>query len=248
MNLKSAIDWYKNDRFNSADLHRATGLSERSQRELLKLGILRAVPQSRTAARLFDSHMVKRAALIFPLHEHGNLSLLVSGKIVFANALLESLLFDVIDPWQAYQRKLDKAPHGEKEWGWFSSQEDPLPESGDHHIFLFNRHYVASGMKDAPVVYGHLSDDCTDMAVFSGAVYDELLKPSENVPDWTQNQFHPGRALAGEARKFKSKRASKSDGQAVQQAIASPISTFSVNASLTLRNSLRRLLKMGDSA
>jgi integrase len=71
--------------------------------------------------------MVKRAALIFPLHEHGNLSLLVSGKIIFANSLLESLLFHVIDPWQAYQRKLDNAPHGEREWMRDAMTETGLP-------------------------------------------------------------------------------------------------------------------------
>src|SRR3954454_3120157 len=98
MNLESAIAWYGSGKFNAADMQRATGLSERSQRELLKLGILQPVPQSRTATRLFDSRMLKRAAVIHPLHEHGSFSLQVSGKLIYADLILESLLFDVVDP------------------------------------------------------------------------------------------------------------------------------------------------------
>src|SRR3954468_1969845 len=99
--LESAITWYGSSRFNAAEMQRATCLSERSQRELLKLGILQAVPQSRPANRLFDGRMLKRAPLIYPLYEHGSFSLQVSGKLVYADIILESLLFDVVDPWQA---------------------------------------------------------------------------------------------------------------------------------------------------
>src|SRR5215510_12468207 len=87
MDLESAISWYESDRFNAEDMQRATGLSERSQRELLKLGILQAIPQSRTATRLFNARMLKRASLIYPIHEHGGFSLLVSGKLVYADMI-----------------------------------------------------------------------------------------------------------------------------------------------------------------
>ena len=86
MSLEAAISWYENNHFNAAEMQRATGLSERSQRELLKLGILQAVPQSRTATRLFDARMLKRASLIYPFHEYGGFSLLVSGKLIYADS------------------------------------------------------------------------------------------------------------------------------------------------------------------
>ena len=239
MNSESAIAWYGNGQFSSADMQRATGLSERSQRELLKLGILRTVPQPRTAARLFDGRMLKRAALIYPLHEHGSFSLLVSGKLVYADILLESLLFDVIDPWHAHQRMLEKAPGAEREWRWFASTEDPSPEANDCYISLINRHYVASGIAGSLRVYGHLSEDRTDVVVFRGAVFDQLTEPSERTSAWP-NEFHPRWTLAGEARKFAAKSVGEAEREAVKRAIERPISTFSINASLTLRLAMRR--------
>jgi hypothetical protein len=248
MDLESAIAWYGSNHFNAADMQRATGLSERSQRELLKLGILQPVPQSRTATRLFDGRMLKRAAVIHPLHEHGSFSLQVSGKLVYADIILESLLFDVVDPWQAHRRMADKAPGAEKQWSWFTSNENPIAEPDDYYISLINRHYVASGSAESLRVYGHLTGDRTDVVVYRGAVWDELLKPSGNIPDWSHSEFHPRSALTGSSRLFKSKRASKSERDAVKQALESPISKFSVNASLTLRMAMRRLLKIDGNA
>jgi hypothetical protein len=245
MDLESAIAWYGRGHFNAADMQRATGLSERSQRELLKLGILQAVPQSRTATRLINSRMLKRAALIYPLHEHGSLSLQVSGKLVYANMILESLLFDEIDPWQAYHRMVDKGPEADREWHRLTSSSNPVTEPGDYYIALINRHYVASGSAGSLLVYGHLTEDHTDVVVYRGAVWDELIRPSGKIPDWSDSEFHPRSALTGNSRLFKSKSASKSERDAVKQALDSPISKFSVNASLTLRMAMRRLLRIG---
>src|SRR3954469_21866440 len=100
MKFEDALQWYRQDRFTAEDVTRATGLSERSQRELLKLGIISAVPQAKTKARLLTSHMIKRAAVIAPLNKSG-LSLQVAGKIGVAALMLEDFYFDVIDPWNA---------------------------------------------------------------------------------------------------------------------------------------------------
>ncbi|SED36469.1 hypothetical protein [Bradyrhizobium erythrophlei] len=245
---ESAIVWYGNGRFNAADMRRATGLSERSQRELLKLGILQAVPQSRTATRLFDSRMLKRAALIYPLHEHGGLNLQVSGKLVYANTLLESLLYDSIDPWHAHQRMVDKAPHGEREWNWFSTTEDPGKEPGDFYVSLINRYFIASGFAASQHVYGHLTDDGSDIIVFRDAVWDELIDRSGTVPDGAAGQFHPKSALAGKSRIFKSRTASELERDAIKRVVDSPTSIFSVNASLTLRVALRKLLRISGAS
>jgi len=244
MDLESTISWYESNHFNAADMQRATGLSERSQRELLKLGILHAVPQSRTATRLFDARMLKRASLVYPIHEHGGFSLLVSGKLIYADIILESLLFDVIDPWQAHQKMLAKAPNAEKEWRWFTSSENPATEPGDYYIALINRHYVASGQADSLRVYGHLTEDRSDIIVYRGAVFDELIKPSNKAPDWSHSEFHPRSTLTGKSRIFKFRSANKSEQDAAKRALDNPISKFSVNASLTLRMAMRRLLKI----
>jgi hypothetical protein len=245
MDIESAVSWYASSNFNAADMQRATGLSERSQRELLKLGILQAVPQSRTATRLFDARMLKRASLICPMHEHGGFNLLVSGKLIYADTILESLLFDVIDPWQARQQMLAEAPNGKKEWRWFTSSETAT-EPGDYYIALINRHYVASGRAESLRVYGHLTEDRSDIIVYSGAVWDELIKPSNNVPERSLSEFHPRSALTGASRIFKFKSANNSEQDAARKALDNPISKFSVNASLTLRMAMRRLLKIDE--
>jgi hypothetical protein len=245
MNLEAAVSWYEKSHFNAADMQRATGLSERSQRELLKLGILQAVPQSsRTATRLFDARMLKRASLVHPIHEHGGFSLLVSGKLIYADIFLESLLFDAIDPWHAHQRMLTKAPHHEKEWGWFTSSENPATEPGDYYIALINRHYVASGPGNTLRIYGHLTRDRSDIVVYRGAVFNALIDPSNEPPAWSHSEFQPKSTLIGKSRIFKFKTADQRELVAAKRALENPISKFSVNASLTLRMAMRRLLKI----
>src|SRR4051794_31061974 len=100
MNVEEAATWYRKGAFTAADVTRATGLSERSQRELLKIGVLKAVPQAKTKARLLTSGMVKRAAAVAALSRCG-LSLKVSGQIIYAAVGVEDLLFHVIDPIDA---------------------------------------------------------------------------------------------------------------------------------------------------
>jgi hypothetical protein len=248
MDLESAIAWYGSGHFDAADMQRATGLSERSQRELLKLGILQAVPQSRTATRLFDSRMLKRAALIYPLHVHGSFNLQVSGKLVYADMILEDLLFDTIDPSEAHRRMAEGGPGAEKEWRWLICDGNPIAEPNDYYISLINRYYVASESAGSLRVYGHLTEDRTDIVVYREAVWDELVKPSGKIPEWSKSQFHPRSALTGKSRAFKSKSASKGEREAVKHALDSPISKFSVNASLTLRMAMRRLLKIDEYA
>lgn len=122
----------------------------------------------------------------------------------------------MIDPWQAQQQVLAKAPSAEKEWRWFTSSENPAAEPGDYYIALINRHYVASGQADALRVYGHLTEDRSDLIVYRGAVFEELIKPSNKVPDWARSEFHPKPALTGKSRIFKFKTADKSEQDAAK--------------------------------
>ena len=247
MDIELAITWYRDSQFDAADMQRATGLSERSQRELLKLGILQAVPQLRTATRLFDARMLKRAALIYPLNKHGGFSLQLSGKMIYANSIIESLLFSTIDPWLVYNRTGAKQ-RAEQEWHWLTSNESLTTKPSDYYVAVINGHYVVAGWIDNLVAYGHLTDDKTDIVVYRGAVWDELIQPSGDISEWSDSELHPRSALTGNSRNFKSRNATEAEREAFRQALDSPISKFSVNASLTLRMAMRRLLRFGGAA
>jgi hypothetical protein len=78
------------------------------------------------------------------------------------------------------------------------------------------------------------------------AVWDELIKPSGKIPNWSQSEFHPRMALSSGSRIFESKGAGESEIDAVKRALENPISKFSVNASLTLRLAMQRLLKIDE--
>jgi hypothetical protein len=247
MSPESAISSSENSYFNAVDMRRATGLSERSQRELLKLGILQAVPQSRTATRLFNSRMLKRAAVIYPLHEHGGFSLQTSGKIIYADILLERTL-EFIDPWRIRQRlSRSRAPGLEREWNLLTAKTPPVTQPDDYYIALINRHYVASGDANQLRVYGHLTEDRTDIVVYRGFVWDELITPSGKISDQSPSEFHPEAALTGASRLFRSTDISTEEVETVRRAHRSPVSKFSVNVSLTLRMAIRRLLKIEDA-
>ncbi|WP_173979923.1 hypothetical protein [Magnetospirillum sp. UT-4] len=82
MERNHIIDAYYGDRLTAEDVTRGTGLSERSQRELLRLGILKPVPQAPTKQRLLSRPMFKRAAVIARLNSCG-LSLSTAGQIAF---------------------------------------------------------------------------------------------------------------------------------------------------------------------
>jgi hypothetical protein len=245
MSLKPLVEWYGKGAFNAADMKRSTGLSERSQRELLKFGILQAIPQSRTATRLFDSRMLKRAALIYPLNEYGGFNLRVSGKLVYADTIIESLLYDVIDPWHAYHGVVEKVSGAEVEWRWFNSKDSPTADPSDYYISVIDGHYVASGQGDALRIYGHLTEDRSDIVVYRGAVWDELIEPPlKNSENSLTGEFQPKSALHGTSRAFQSKVPNKAERAAAKRAISGPTAKFSINASLTLRLAMRRLLKI----
>jgi hypothetical protein len=265
MTLDEALIWYSRDRFTADDVTRATGLSERSQRELLKIGVLQPVPQAKTKTRLMSEHMVKRAAIVAPLNQHG-LSLKVSGKIVYASMMLEDFMFDVIDPInQLFEHSGDRDPitklppkrakperYGERDqWGWinhgwFDPDNPAQAEVGDHHIEITNGRYVSvySG-GEGPIMTGELTADQTDIVVWWGSVWDELIEPKDKEPEeqWTLGgMFAPSQALSPELRKYQWKKPTENEKSRALHAWKNPISKLRVNADLTLRIALRRLL------
>jgi hypothetical protein len=91
------LEWYKQDRFTSSDVTRATGLSERFQRELLKNRMITAVPQARTKKRLFDRRMIMRMGLISNFNNFG-LSLPAASQIISECKSVEDCIFQTVDP------------------------------------------------------------------------------------------------------------------------------------------------------
>jgi hypothetical protein len=91
------LEWYKQDRFTSSDVTRATGLSERSQRELLKNHMITAVPQARTKKRLVNRKMMMRMTLIANFNNFG-FSLPAAGQIISECESVEDCIFQTVDP------------------------------------------------------------------------------------------------------------------------------------------------------
>jgi hypothetical protein len=91
------LEWYKQDRFTSSDVTRATGLSERSQRELLKNHMITAVPQARTKKRLVNRKMMMRMTLIASFNSFG-FSLPAAGQIISECESVEDCIFQTVDP------------------------------------------------------------------------------------------------------------------------------------------------------
>ncbi len=251
MTLDESLIYYRQGQFTAEDVTRATGLSERSQRELLKIGVLQAAPQAKTKARLLYSRMVKRAAVVTPLNKCG-LSLKVAGKIAYADILLESLLFDIIDPIQAIFEPtgewdpVTKLPPKRKrpdKHGWFDPTKPASAEKNDHFIEIIDGRYASSGAKgDRPRIFGELTPDGTDFIVWYGSVWDKLVEPGEQKETDLPNEFHPRFALGPQLRKFESTKPTETDVARAELAWRNPVSRVSVNVSLTLRVALRRLL------
>jgi hypothetical protein len=264
MTLDDALIYYRKGHFTAEDVTRATGLSERAQRELLKIGVLQAVPQAKTKTRLLDDRMVKRAAIIAPLNQHG-LSLKVAGKIVYASMMPEDFMFDVIDPiqqlfevsgdWDPITKLPPKRPVPEKygerdQWGWinhgwFDPKNPVQAEEFDHHIEITNGRYVSvySG-GEGPIMTGELTADQTDIVVWWGSVWDELIEPIEETPEnaWAKGHFHSRYALSPDLRKYQWKKPTDDERARALFAWKNPISKLRVNADLTLRSAMRRLL------
>jgi hypothetical protein len=106
------LEWYKQDRFTSSDVTRATGLSERFQRELLKNRMITAVPQARTKKRLFDRRMIMRMGLISNFNNFG-LSLPAASQIISECKRVEDCIFQTVDPiCLSSDRDITESPSG----------------------------------------------------------------------------------------------------------------------------------------
>ena len=257
---EEVLFWYREGRFTADDVTRATGLSEASQRQLLKLGILEAVPQARRSAqRLLDSTMVKRCAVIAPLNRNG-LTLTVAGKTVAAALMLEDFYFGVIDPWHAVfdpGGQIDpktgltprRAPLRDRD-RWIEPQAPKASDDFAYKISIVNSRYVIIGTFG---VLGELAPDFSDFIWWDEAIYDHVkrrvkdgaLELSVRGTD-DHHSPHPFGTFDATTRPktipFKIKTPTADDKEAAEYAKENPVTELTVNAILSLKFALRRLL------
>jgi hypothetical protein len=268
MRFEDALKWYRQSRFTAADVTRATGLSERSQRELQKLGILQPVPQANPKAqRLLNTTMLKRAAIIAPLNRAG-LSLGVAGRVVYAAMMLENLVFDIVDPWDVYYDAatefdpetglfgVRKLPHNRDTW--FDPAHSPASAEADFFLAVVNSRFVMLGTDDPGSTYGELTPDLTDFVWWENAMYDHVRERSRDgevqlsvkgVGDHSPAPFGTFDNTADpKTITFKIKPATDEDEKAAEAAKNNPVSMLTINASLALRIALRRLLYIDGEA
>lgn len=266
MEYEKTLHWYRQNRFTADDVTRATGLSERSQRELLKLGVIQAVPQPNPKAqRLVTDTMLKRAAIAAPLTKAG-LSLGVAGRIVYAAMMLEDLIFDIVDPWDVFYDAAStfdpetglyeprKLPHNRDTW--FDPARRPAAEDDDFRICIVDSKYVLLGVGKPDAAYGELTPDLTDFLWWENSMYDHIralgndgvlhlsvkgIGDHSPVPFGTFDVTENPKTLT-----FRTKAATEKDGEDAGQAYENPTSLLTINASLALRIALRRLLHIDE--
>lgn len=268
MNYVDRLHWYRESRFTAVDVTRATGLSERAQRELQKLGIIQPVPQPNPKAqRLLDATMLKRAAIIAALTKAG-LSLGVAGRMVYSAILLEDLVFEICDPWQVhfdagsnrdpetglYQER--QRPHNRETW--FDPAHPPALSEADFYIAVVNARFVMFGTDQADVPYGELSSDLTDFIWWTSGIYDEFRQNIRDgvldlsvrgVRDHSPAPFGTFDTTADpKTIRFTVKESTDADERIAEEARENPVTVLTINASLALRIALRRLLHIDSPA
>jgi hypothetical protein len=234
MNFNERLTWYRQNRFTSADVTEGTGLSERSQRELAKLGILLPIPQAKTKVRLFNARMFKRAAIIAPLNK-GGFSLEVAGRITYAAPLLEQLWFSMAEP-----------PGVGRYREWFDPARPPATEKNDYRIEIIDGHYVVHPTDTGPAVFGEIFDNPPRFTWWSNAV--EYARSNYDTAEWKDlgPRWKWDRSMDDNALKFDVIEVSETDKRLARQACENPYAKLTINAGLALRIALRRLLHIDD--
>lgn len=248
--------WYGQGCFDAEAMTRGTGLPERSQRLLAKLGILQPVPQAKTKPRLFDRRMLKRAAVIAPLQKLA-LSLQAAGTIIYAAPGLERFTFGQLDPWQIMFGPVEAPAKGlpptREHAGkfsdptWFDPETPPHASTGDYLIEIVNGHYVAHTMLNdplnwAPSIYGELVDDMTKFVWWSCYEEVEVERPGEGGVQPLVLRRNVDNSMSADMLKWNVRDVSNEEQRATKLVIENPVTKITLNASLALRIALRRLL------
>lgn len=240
--LNEILRWYWEGRFTAEDVTRATGLTERAQRELLKVGVIQPIPQAKTKARLLNARMLKRVAIIAPLNACG-FSLAVAGQIVYAAPFVDDHLFELIDPIGDFEgaNPYDPATKFPLEMRDFAPEKPPVAElEWDWSIEVLNGRYVAVQAKDGPDVFGELSPDKTAFYWWSHCTTGVSgISPDT---DKVHSKHEYDRSMSDEMMTFSFIDVSSDNEKRAQFAAKNPVTKISVNVSLALKKALRKLI------
>jgi hypothetical protein len=270
MKLDKALRRYREDRFTDDDITCCAGLTERSWRELIKLGAVRTVADRRGPGRIrqCDAAALKRAAAIGALNQAG-LSLPVSGQIAYFLPF-HTILYEICDPCRILlERSADVdpltglPPRVERpRVSWFDPDKPAVFDpNADWLVEIYEARFVGVkySVKGAPTIFGDLREAGTSFvawfpndarAQFSGGIIAELaqerLPTGARLIDAVVAWEDPG-PWTNELRllgyKFEQHDTDRDPlHQAAEATARSPVFKTTINVSLAIRKALRRYL------
>ena len=270
MKLDKALLRYREDRFTDDDITCCAGLTERSWRELIKLGAVRTVAERRGPGRIrqCDAAALKRAAAIGALNRAG-LSLPVSGSVAYFLPF-HTVLYEICDPGRILlQSSADLdiqtglPPRIERpKVDWFDPDKpaDADPEK-DWLVEFYEARFVGVkyGSQGDPTIFGDLRETGTSFVAwfpndartqFTGSIIAELAQ--ERLPTGARLidavvAWEDPRPWTNELRllgyKFEQHDTDRDPlHQAAEATARSPVFKTTINVSLAIRKALRRYL------
>jgi hypothetical protein len=268
MDLKQALDSYRQDRFTDRDVMHCAQLSLRGWRALLETGAVNTVAERRGRGRirLCDSTALKRAAVIAAISRAG-FSLPVSGQIAYFMPF-HTLMFTVYDPVTILlDPSADVTPAtpfpqiDRPSVDWFDSKKPAKAEPRDWKIEIQEGRFVSAiyGATGNRVTFGDLRDQSTrfvawypshDKAKVSGTAIEELVRealPNHRFVDFVVEFEDPTKwtkQLDELGYEFSKRTADDPLRIAAADTVRSPLFTTTINVSLAIRKALRRYLGM----
>jgi hypothetical protein len=270
MKLDNALLRYREDRFTDDDITYCAGLTERSWRELIKLGAVRTVAERRGPGRIrqCDAAALKRAAAIGALNQAG-LSLPVSGSVAYFLPF-HTVLYEICDPGRILlQSSADLdiqtglPPRIESpKVDWFDPDKpaNADPEK-DWLVEFYEARFVGVkyGSQGDPTIFGDLRETGTSFVAwfpndartqFTGSIIAELAQ--ERLPTGARLidavvAWEDPRPWTNELRllgyKFEQHDTDRDPlHQAAEATARSPVFKTTINVSLAIRKALRRYL------
>lgn len=267
---------YRQNAFTDDDINGCTELTVRAWRELIKLGAVHTLAETRGRGRvrLCDASVFKRAAVIAALNKVG-LSLAVSGQIAFY-VPFHTVLYEIIDPIRILfppngimDRKRGLYPRVRRpRVHWFGTnrpaEADPKT---DWLIDIYDNRFVGIRyqVEDKPVIFGDLREEPTvfvawlplhAQAQFSRCAVADIARERLSSPsrwatfvaDW-EDPVKWTKELADLGYQFE-KRPQEGDPlhAAAESGARNPVTLTTINISLAIRKALRRYLDLEPAA
>jgi len=256
--FEGALRRYRAGKFTDNDVTRCTGLSRRSVRELIKLGIIRTRSEERGAGRIrtFDATTFKRLAIVAAVNNAG-FGLRLAGQLTY---LLpgDEHLYRICDPINVLFDTSVNADQGRglpprleaPRFDWFDAKKpagsDP---KWDWLLGIFDRRFVALVSQEAHLrlVFGDLRDDGADFVSwwpFCAQLGQAFWTEGDGGSKWAGRRQWAER-IDPKFRAYRYECHDREDDPLVHMGYAAawrPIVETSINMSLVIRLALRRYL------